>query len=190
MVRRGLGRVSLPLQGEAGLGSAEARRRRADGAKARQAADAGNLRTVLAMRSAASGSVSTTTVMWWALACRSMTPSAITPTWPFQKMRSPRSRPSMRLGDRNAAAEFGCLHVAVARALDAGREERRLDEARAVDADAVASAPEIGRADEAFGDIDEIALEVVEGRDVPADDEAACRKLGKFSIPRTMGNPN
>ena len=50
------------------------------------------------------------------------------------------------------------LHVAVARAADAGGVQRDLHQAGAIDAEAALAAPEIGRADEAFGDRDEIGF--------------------------------
>src|SRR5579871_3574702 len=45
------------------------------------------------------------------------------------------------------AAELGLLHVAVARAGSAGGLQRKLHQARAVDAEAALAAPKIGRAD-------------------------------------------
>ena len=79
--------------------------------------------------------------------------------WPFQKIRSPRCRFVRFRGQRPAKAVL--LHVAVARAA-IPRHSAELHEARAIDAEASLAAPEIGRADEAFGNRDEIGSRVVE----------------------------
>ena len=58
------------------------------------------------------------------------------------------------------------LHVAVARAGDAAGRQRQLHQAGAVEAEAGLAAPQIGRADEALGDGDEIGGDVVDGREM------------------------
>src|SRR5262245_48891088 len=63
---------------------------------------------------------------------------------------------------RERLAQRRLLHVAVARAGHAAGGERNLEEARAVEAETGLAAPKIGRAHEAFGNFDEIALGAVE----------------------------
>src|SRR6476660_6955212 len=58
------------------------------------------------------------------------------------------------------------LHVAVARAAGAGGVQRNLDEAGAIDAERALAAPEIGRADKAFGDRDEILFHRIEAAEM------------------------
>ena len=58
-------------------------------------------------------------------------------------------------------ADFGRLHIAVTRAEMTGRHHRDLHQARTVHAEAGLAAPQIGRADEALGDADEIAGAVI-----------------------------
>ena len=57
-----------------------------------------------------------------------------------------------------------------------------LDEARAVDAEARPAAPQIGRADEALGDIDEVARDLAIGRDVAAHDEPPPRSSAQALV--------
>src|SRR5262249_3291982 len=73
--------------------------------------------------------------------------------------------------DRELSAERVLLHGAVARAGNAARAERDLQEARAVEAERRLAAPQIGRAQEALGDRDEIAFFAVDGN------EMACRNV-------------
>ena len=77
------------------------------------------------------------------------------------------------LGNWYRNAEFCLLHVAVARRGDTGRVERHLHEARTIYANARASAPKIGDADKALGNLDEIARGSAERRDVTDRHEAA-----------------
>ena len=88
-------------------------------------------------------------------------------TWPFQKIRSPRCR-CLVSAALERPAEAVLLHVAVARAAGAGGVERNLHEAGAIDAKAALAAPQIGRADEVFGDRDEITLDSIDAADMPA----------------------
>ena len=55
-------------------------------------------------------------------------------------------------------AEHLLLQVGVARRASAGRHQRQLHQRRAIEAEARAAAPEIGRLDETLGDSDEIGL--------------------------------
>src|SRR5262249_38882785 len=72
----------------------------------------------------------------------------------------------LRFRDAERAAEPVALHVAVARAAGAGRRQRYLYQARAVDAEGALAAPEIGCADEAFGHRDEIGRLGIEGAEM------------------------
>jgi hypothetical protein len=74
--------------------------------------------------------------------------------------------------------ELLLLHVAVTGRLDAGGGERRLSEARAVEADAGLSAPEIGRMEQAFGHGDIVGFETVELRQMRGEDPASTGELG------------
>ena len=58
-------------------------------------------------------------------------------------------------------------------AVNAGRFERQLHEAGAVDAEARAAAPQVGRADKALGELDEIGRAAVTLGDMARDDETA-----------------
>src|SRR5690242_5853899 len=71
------------------------------------------------------------------------------------------------LGRTQPPPEAILLHVAVARAAGAGGVQRYLDDAGAIDAERALATPEIGRADEAFGDRDEILFHRVEAADMP-----------------------
>ena len=105
------------------------------------------------IRARASASGSLTTAMCQPFACRSVPASRMTPTWPFQNTRSPRtSGPSAE----TANAERRFLQVAVARRGDPGGRQRRLNEPRTVDPFRRPSAPEIGRVEEALRDRDEV----------------------------------
>ena len=65
------------------------------------------------------------------------------PTWPFQNTRSPRIRPSRSLADRRRRSPSSrLLHVAVARAVQAGGLHGDLQQARAVDAEPGLAAPD------------------------------------------------
>src|SRR5579872_2629308 len=78
-----------------------------------------------------------------------------------------------------AAFEFFCLawierstesvllHVAVARAGGARRVQGNLDEARTIDSKAALAAPQIGRANEALGDLDEIRGMLTDRTEMP-----------------------
>ena len=65
------------------------------------------------------------------------------------------------LGRANQMTELGELHIAIARRRLASGMQRHLNNPRAVNADTGAPAPQIGRADKAFGDLDEIACRTV-----------------------------
>ena len=113
----------------------------------------------------ASARGSTATALWWALAWMMRASSTIRPTWPSQNTRSPRRRPWARSSPRRA----GRLQVGVARAAAAAGVERLLHQARAVEPQALAPAPLVGRAEIALGHGDRIALEGVErARDAAA----------------------
>src|ERR1700730_2783684 len=75
---------------------------------------------------------------------------------------------SVRFRCVQCAPETVLLHVAVARAAGARGVQCDLDEAGAVDATTALAAPQIGRADEAFGDRDEIILHGLDAADMPA----------------------
>ncbi len=72
-----------------------------------------------------------------------------------------------------SVAELGLLHVRVARRREAGCFERQLYEARAVDAETRAAAPQVRRADEALGELDEIGRAAAALGDMARDDETA-----------------
>ena len=85
-------------------------------------------------------------------------------TWPFQKIRSPRLERRRIGGRRRSQRRF--LHVAVARACDAAGGQRDLDEPRAIETERGLAAPQIGRAEKALGDRDEVRFVLVERRKV------------------------
>lgn len=89
--------------------------------------------------------------------------------------------------DRNAFAEFRLLHIGVARRDDARGEQRRLDEARAIEAYVRSSAPKIWRADESLGNLDEIARVASCDRRVPRVNVSSTLKFQKAFIPAADG---
>ena len=94
------------------------------------------------------------------------------PTWPSQKTRSPRRKPAPS-GTSIARAGFGLLHVRIARQRMAGGCGGKLHQAGAVQTDAGASAPKIGRAEKALSNGDEIRRVPADGREMASIDEPA-----------------
>ena len=107
------------------------------------------------------------------------------PTWPFQKMRSPRFRSAKSGGvfERNAQSSF--LHVTVPRARNPTNCQRDLHQSGAVETERGLSAPQIRHANEAFGHSDEIGFIIsdrgkMRGRNVAAalrDRQAVLRRV-------------
>ncbi len=87
-------------------------------------------------------------------------------TWPFQNTRSPRSRSAASALVAMRRSERRLLHVAVARAGDAAGGERNLHETRTVEPERGLAAPQIGHAEKALGDRDEIAFVIAERREM------------------------
>ena len=76
-------------------------------------------------------------------------------------------------------AEVLLLHVGIAQGEDAGPGQGDLDQGRAVQADAAAPAPEVGRAEEGARGSDVVGRGLAQGRQVTAEDPAAAGQAGE-----------
>ena len=88
-------------------------------------------------------------------------------TCPFQKIRSPRCNFFISAGLSARPSPSCCMSLSRGQPVPAAFSAD-LHQAGAIDAEAALAAPEIGRADETFGDRDEIVLDGVETANMPA----------------------
>ncbi len=84
----------------------------------------------------------------------------------------------------DGAPQLCRLHVGIARRGITRRFDGELHQARAVEADAGAAAPQIGRAEKGLGDGDEIAFSLADRRGMAGEDIASARKSEELAVRR------